>query len=399
MISNTRDLLTILHKNKVLIEEFFEKRDRDIYINDISSDENFLEKIDYLVTVGIVEMNKEPYTLNEILVSFLENMLETNRRVEIRVIGEDLEYLKEKISDYKNRDLAHKQKEYLREMKRILLRINKTIMIGFKVISERVTLEYTTETNYSEKIIELNRYRDKIEELIHVEKETDTVITRELAFFKNSHNYELLQVFYLLANTLRDLRVSLVELQQLVIEYINKAQDKRVFFEKVLRLRELMKNQEIKQKTNIESLAQEDIYEKLFISKAKTLKTQLSLDVIDYYSDDFSQRVARVISDISINQKSVKKAPKVDGEMLNTIFEYSEEVDKYALQRAFKGSNLDLFTFLDNKRYKMEINLEDKLLIYSQMITLFEEEYRYTQKYKRHENYRVLDIYHKVGNL
>jgi len=37
MIKNTTELLTILNKNRLIIEELFEKRDRDIYINDISS--------------------------------------------------------------------------------------------------------------------------------------------------------------------------------------------------------------------------------------------------------------------------------------------------------------------------------------------------------------------------
>lgn len=396
MIGNTKEFLTVLNRNKILIEELFEKRDRDVYLNDIASDINFSEKIEYFVNVGILESEEEPFVLNDVLISFLENMLETNRRVEIQVVNEDLEYLKNKISDYKNRDLLHKQKEYLREIKRTLLRINKTIMMGFKVISERVTLEYTTQTNYIEKIIELNRYRKKIEELISAEKEVDYIIIRELEFFKKSHNKEILQVFYQLSNTLRELRISLVELQQIVIEYINKSQEKKAFFEKVLKLREMIKNQEIKQKTDIEELIQQDRYRQLFIVKEKSFKTQLSLDAVDYYEDEFEERVKRVISDIEISQKTVQKAPKITEELLSSSVEYSDEVDKYALQRVFRGTSLDLFTFLDNKQYQKEMSLEDKLLIYSQMITLFEQEYDYTDNYKLYDNYKILDIYNKI---
>lgn len=395
MIGNTREFLTVLNRNKILIEELFEKRDRDIYLNDISSDINFSEKIEYFVNVGILESEEEPFVLNDVLISFLENMLETNRRVEIQIINEDLEYLKNKISDYKNKDLIHKQKEYLREIKRILLRINKTIILGFKVISERVTLEYTTQTNHTEKIIELNRYRKKIEKLISAEKQVDYVIMREVDFFKNSHNKEVLQVFYLLSNTLRELRTSLVELQQTVIEYINKSQEQKAFFEKILKLREMIKNQKIKQKTDIEELISQDKYTKLFIVKEKSFKTELSLDTVDYYVDEFEERVKRVILDIEISQKTVQKAPRVNTETLNYSIEYSNEVDKYALQRAFRGTSLDLFTFLDNKDYQIKMSLEDKLLLYSQMITLFEQEYDYTEKYKLHDNYKVLDIYNR----
>ncbi|MEA2048062.1 MAG: hypothetical protein U9O64_06390 [Campylobacterota bacterium] len=395
MVVNTAELLTILYKNKNLIEELFEKRDRDIYLHDLSSDADLTDKIEYLVNVGILSMDEEPFMLNDTLTLFLENMLETNRRVEIRVIDEELEYLQEKISDYKNKALLHKQKEYLRAIKRILLRINKTVKQSFKVISERVTLEYTTQTNNSEKIIELNRYREKIEKLIVAEKEIDRVIIRELAFFAKAHNQELLHLFYLLAQTLRELRVSLVELQQIVIEYINKAQRKRAFFEKVLKLQGMIKNQEIKQRTDIELLIQEDRYKKLFIEKEKSFKTQLSLDVLDYYSDVFESRVKNSIDASLLSEKAIKKAPKVDENVLNAMVEYSNEVDQYALQRAFKGTNLDLFTFLDNKRYKRGLTLEEKLLIYAQMITLFEQEYEYTEHYKMYENYRVLDIYNK----
>ncbi|CAA6799385.1 MAG: Unknown protein [uncultured Sulfurovum sp.] len=396
MIGNTKEFLTVLNRNKILIEELFEKRDRDVYLNDIASDINFSEKIEYFVNVGILESEEEPFVLNDVLISFLENMLETNRRVEIQVVNEDLEYLKNKISDYKNRDLIHKQKEYLREIKRTLLRINKTIMMGFKVISERVTLEYTTQTNYIEKIIELNRYRKKIEELISAEKEVDYIIIRELEFFKKSHNKEILQVFYQLSNTLRELRISLVELQQIVIDYINKSQEKKAFFEKVLKLREMIKNQEIKQKTDIEELIQQDRYRQLFIVKEKSFKTQLSLDAVHYYEDEFEERVKRVIFDIEISQKIVQKAPKITEELLSSSIEYSNEVDKYALQRVFRGTSLDLFTFLDNKQYQIEMSLEDKLLIYAQMITLFEQEYDYTDKYKLYDNYKILDIYNKI---
>lgn len=395
MVVNTAELLTILYKNKNLIEELFEKRDRDIYLHDLSSDADLTDKIDYLVNVGILSMNEEPFMLNDTLTLFLENMLETNRRVEIRVIDEELEYLQEKISDYKNKALIHKQKEYLRAIKRTLLRINKTVKQSFKVISERLTLEYTTQTNNSEKIIELNRYREKIEKLIVAEKEIDRVIIRELAFFENAHHQEVLHLFYLLAQTLRELRVSLVELQQIVIEYINKAQRKRAFLEKVLRLQGMIKNQEIKERTDIELLIQEDRYKKLFIDKAKSFKTQLSLDVLDYYSDVFEARVKNSIDASLLSEKAIKKAPKVDENVLDAMVEYSNEVDQYALQRAFKGTSLDLFTFLDNKRYKSGLTLEEKLLIYAQMITLFEQEYEYTEHYKMYENYRVLDIYNK----
>jgi len=395
MIKNTTELLTILNKNKLIIEELFEKRDRDIYINDISSDDSFSDKIEYLLNVGILEMVDEPFALNENLISFLENMLQTNRRIEIRIIGEDLEYLQEKISDYKNRDLTHNQKKYLREIKRTLLRINRAIIVAFKVISERITLEYTTQTDGNEKIIELNRYREKIKELIFIEKEVDHVIKRELAFFKNSHNRELLNIFYLLAKTLRELRVSLVELQQIVIEYINKSEDKRLFFEKVLKLQEMIRNQDIKEKTNIEKLIYQDNSKQLFFLKNKKIKTELSLNILDYYSDDFEKRVKKVISNISIESREIKKAPKLGDETLNSKVEYSYDIDKYALQRAFIGTSLDLFTFLDNKNYNREISLEDKLLLYSQMITLFEKEYEYTKNYKIYDTYRVLDIYNK----
>ncbi len=395
MIRDTTELLKVLYNNRVLIEEFFENRDRDIYLNDIFSDENFFDKIEYLTNIGILEMGDEPFALSETLISFLENMLHTNRRIEIRGISEDLEYLEDKISDYKNKDLIHKQKKYLREIKRTLLRMNRAIVTAFKVISQRVTLEYTTQTDNNEKIIELNRYREKIKELILIEKEVDRVIKRESAFFKNSHNKELLQIFYILAKTLRELRVSLVELQQIIIEYINKSEQKRLFFEKVLKLQEMIKNQNIKEKTNIEELIYQEKYQQLFFSKKRRLKTQLSLDILDYYTDDFEERVKKVISNTSIDEKEVKKAPKIDNEILNTKIEYSYEIDKYALQRAFMGTALDLFTFLNNKSYNIEMSLEDKLLLYSQMITLFEKEYEYAKSYKIYDRYRVLDIYNK----
>jgi len=395
MIKDTTELLTILNKNKLIIEEFFEKRDRDIYLNDISSDDNFSDKIEYLLNVGILEMADEPFSLSETLISFLENMLQTNRRIEIRGISEDLDYLEEKISDYKNRDLIDKQKKYLREITRTLSRINRAIVVAFNVISQRVTLEYTTQTNSSEKVIELNRYREKIKELISTEREVDHVVKRELAFFKNSHNRDLLQTFYILAQTLRELRVSLVELQQIVIEYINKSEQKRLFFEKILKLQEMIKNQEIKEKTNIEKLVQQKSYPELFFLKKRKTKTQLSLNILDYYTEDFEERLKKVISNFSIEDKEIKKAPKIDDESLDSKVEYSYDIDKYALQRAFRGMTIDLFTFLDNKNYEREIELEDKLLLYSQMITLFEKEYEYTKSYKIYDRYRVLDIYNK----
>lgn len=394
MLRSTSELLTILNRHKSVIEELFEKRDRDVYSHDISSTD-FADHIPFFASMGILESEEEPFFLNDILVSFLENMLETNRRIEIGAIHEALHYLKDKISDYKNRDLVHKQKESLREIKRTLFRINKTIMRDFKVISERVTLEYTTQTNHAEKIIELNRYSKNIEALISAEKETDLLIEKEVAFFKNSHNQEVVHVFYLLGNTLRELRISLVELQQTVVEYINKFQEKRAFFEKVLKLKEMIKNQEIKQKTNIEALVNEDSNQKLFIFKVKSFKTQLSLDTLNYYSDDFRERVKKIQSDIVISEKVVQRAPKLDKEAFNTPITYSDEIDKYALQRAFRGTSLDLFTFLDNKRYTIKMTLDTKLLLYSQMITLFEQEYDYTEKYKRYGHYQVLDIYNK----
>ncbi len=389
MISDINRLLSILYSDRKLFESLFEKRNRLVGIHEVTN-EIGEEKLEYLLSAEILSHTDESIELDERVLSFFEEFLETNEDVEIGDVDELLINLKYNIELYRNEtDNEHSRERYLAKIKRILKKIPNLILKNLSLLQLHIGLTYKTQSSHKNKVLELQHYKSKLEKLMNIETKVQKALVHENHFFSVVSSHETVLLSLRLKVRLRELRVSLIELQKQVIEYINKTLHKQHFFEHIIKLKEMKSALEIKEKSNILSLLEMETTP-LFMSKPQRFST--FLDTEEVYEFGFEDMVQKIRHMVPMQKLSVSKAESLDESFFEAEDELLYRIDTDALHSEFLGSKSDLFGFLDAKEFQVEQDLEAKITLYCQLALMYESEYDFSDERRKIEQYEYLVI-------
>ncbi len=389
MISDINRLLSILYLDRKLFESLFEKRNRLVGIHEVTN-EIGEEKLEYLLSAEILSHTDESIELDERVLSFFEEFLETNEDVEIGDVDELLINLKYNIELYRNEtDNEHSRERYLAKIKRILKKIPNLILKNLSLLQLHIGLTYKTQSSHKNKVLELQHYKSKLEKLMNIETKVQKALVHENHFFSVVSSHETVLLSLRLKVRLRELRVSLIELQKQVIEYINKTLHKQHFFEHIIKLKEMKSALEIKEKSNILSLLEMETTP-LFMSKPQRFST--FLDTEEVYEFGFEDMVQKIRHMVPMQKLSVSKAESLDESFFEAEDELLYRIDTDALHSEFLGSKSDLFGFLDAKEFQVEQDLEAKITLYCQLALMYESEYDFSDERRKIEQYEYLVI-------
>ena len=389
MIADISRLLSVLHSDRKLLESLFEKRNSLVSIHDVSA-EIGEDKLEYLINAEILNHTDDSIELDERILSFFEEFLETNEDVEIGDVDELLINLKYNIELYQNeKDNEHSRERYLGKIKRILKKIPNMILKNLSLLQLHIGLTYKTQSSHKNKILELQHYKGKLEKMMNIELKVQKALLKESNFFNIVSSHEAVLLSLRLKVRLRELRVSLIELQKQVIEYINKTLHKQHFFEHIIKLKEMKSALEIKEKSNLLLLLEMETTP-LFMSKPQRISTFLDTETV--YEFGFEALVEKLQHIIPLQKSSVLKAEALD----ESFFEDDEKaqymIDTDALHEEFMTSSLDLFSFIDAKTFTQEQSLEEKITLYCQLALMNEADYAFSQTREKIEQYEYLII-------
>jgi len=390
LISDISKLLSTLNSERQLFESLFEKRNRLVVWHEVSSLVGE-DKLEYLLNTELLTQTDDSIELDERVLSFFEEFLETNEDVEIGDVDELLINLKYNIELYQNeKDNEHSRERYLGKIKRILKKIPNMILKNLSLLQLHIGLTYKTQSSHKNKVLELEHYKLKLDKLMNIEVKVQKALRHEESFFKLVSSHETVLLSLRLKVRLRELRVSLIELQKQVIEYINKTLHKQHFFEHIIKLKEMKSALEIKEKTNLLKLLEMQTTP-LFMSKP--LRLSSFLDTEEVYEFGFSEMVQKLRHVVPRVKFSVSKAEELE----ESFFEAEEKaqfmIDTDALHEEFLESKSDLFSFINTKTFTVEQNLEDKITLYCQLALMYESEYDFNEiKREKIEQYEYLYI-------
>jgi len=389
LITNINRLLSVLYSDRKLFESLFEKRNSLVGMHEVANELGD-DKLEYLINAEVLSLTDESIELDERVLSFFEEFLETNEDVEIGDVDELLINLKYNIELYLNeKDNEHSRERYLGKIKRILKKIPNMILKNLSLLQLHIGLTYKTQSSHKNKVLELTHYKTKLEKLMNIEQKVQKALLHEAEFFNMVSSHETVLLSLRLKVRLRELRVSLIELQKQVIEYINKTLHKQHFFEHIIRLKELKNTLEIKEKSNILSLFETDTTP-LFMMKPERFST--FLDTEEIYDFGFEEMVQKLQHIIPLQKASSLKADALD----DSFFEHEDEtqylIDTDALHEAFMQSNTDLLSFIDKREFEVEQSLEDKVTLYCQLALMYENDYDFSDEKKKIEQYEYLLI-------
>ncbi len=379
----------MLHTDRKLFESLFEKRNRMVGFHEVSN-EIGEERLEYLINAEILNRTDDSIELDERILSFFEEFLETNEDVEIGDVDELLINLKYNIELYQNeKENEHSRERYLGKIKRILKKIPNMILKNLSLLQLHIGLTYKTQSSHKNKILELQHYKGKLEKMMNIEAKVQKALLNEAGFFNVVSSYETVLLSLRLKVRLRELRVSLIELQKQVIEYINKTLHKQHFFEHIIKLKEMKSALEIKEKSNILALLEMETTP-LFMSKPQRITT--FLDTEEVYEFGFEEMVQKLQHTIPVQKTSVLKAEALDGSFFEDEEKAQYMIDTDALHEAFMDSQEDLFTFIDTKAFEVEQSLEEKITLYCQLALMYEADYSFSETRQKIEQYEYLII-------
>lgn len=389
MIADISRLLSLLYTDRKLFESLFEKRNRQVDFHEVAS-EIGEERLEYLVLAELLSHSDEGIELDERILSFFEEFLETNEDVEIGDVDEPLINLRYNIELYQNeKENEHSRERYLGKIKRILKKIPNTILKNLSLLQLHIGLTYKTQSSHKNKLLELQHYKMKLEKLISIEAKVEKALGNESHFFNTVSSHETVLLSLRLKARLRALRVSLIELQKQVIEYINKTLHKQHFFEHIIKLKELKNAMELKEKSNILSLLDADTTP-LFMARPQRFST--FLDTESVYDFGFENMVVKLRHMLPLQHMPSNRSEAVE----ESFFEQEDAnvfmVDTDALHEDFLSSKTDLFSFIDAKEFSKEQSLEEKITLYCQLALMYESDYEFSSETKEIEEYQYLLI-------
>ncbi len=391
MLTTVELLLKTLNTNRDILESLFEKRNRIVYIHEVLTDISN-EKLLFLEEVELLNINDNIIELDSKVIDFFEEFLDTSNDISIGDIDEQLENLFHFIGIYQNEiDFTIKQ-ENIKKIRRILKKIPNMILKSLTQLSLHVGLTYKTQTNFKNKVKELEFYQVKLQRLIVIEQKVNKTLLVHKSFFINLYDMELVQLESNLKIRLRELRIYLIELQKDVTEYINRTLEKISFWQHIIKLKTLKDNYELKEKTNIISLCEESL-PLAFSNSILNVKTQLDSELL--YEKDFILKVKKLLQ----NKKLSKPKQIISGKIDDIYFDKEKLqkniIDTQKLNKEFLQTSYNLFEFIEFKKFNIEINFNKRVELYCKMLLEFESDYNFTSKHQISNNIRHLVVYPK----
>lgn len=393
MLMDVRRLLRMLASESLMLETLFVRRDGIVTLSQLQelSREGSVER---LVENGLLVSDGTTVGLDEDVRTFFEAVLDSSDEIEIGNIAELIDEISSKIALYDNVDSRGLRQRYISRIERILKKIPMMVSKSLVKLHQHIHLTYKSADTYDVKRMELDYYKEKLGLLVTIDRRLETTLTQEAGFFKNSAPQSTSARYYELKAHMTQMRISLVDLQRQVVDYINKISPDVGFFRHITRLKALKNSYEIKERTNIVDQVRQ-VPAALALLPRIAFSTQLEKEYA--HSVDFADFVERWSQQRDKVLPTKRSAAEIDAAYLDEkgIEEYV--VDTEGLHRAFLASEHDLFTFIMEQDLGVGQDLDDRLSTYCDMAGIYAKEYLLTEETGEYGDYHYLMIYPKEG--
>ena len=391
--NSIRELLNILSRGNRLIAEMFEKRKLPAYRYEHAMGllEDNEDTIKLLVSKNIIIQNGTYLELDDRFLNFFEDILEVNEEINTSYINENIQQVKEYAAYYLQSNTDSERFKYLRNVKSILQKIGRSTLRNIIDVNRNIDNAFKTEPNYKIKLAKLENYKQKLEAIQILVEQTERLLSEdEFTFFKIANDEGLKDIRNQLILDLTESRHNLIETRRQIIEYINQIKYQSKFIEKLKQLKYLRDQFEIKHKTNILQVLSEN--NALVFEKKPSYRLKLSIDNLQ------RDEIYALIQKVRSNYKSAINPLKNIAENLTSQDQKSETekeiyIDLYKVRNDFKRSGKHLFEFLMNYQFVREVAFEERVTIYCQIISMFEDELDLSDEFLTQNNIEYAVVY------
>ena len=392
--SSIKELLSSLHKEERLISAMFKERKSFSYKYDyalelVDNDENRLQK---LLNRAVIRQNGNNLEMDDLFLQFFEQVLDANEEINTSYINENINIVKQNILYYFNETNEQRKYNYLRKIKSTLRNIGNTTLRNVVDLKRNVDNTFKNEPNYKNKRAKLINLDSKRKDITALIEQTERLISEsEVTFFAMATDEELNRIIIQLKMQLQKCTHNLIEIERQVIDFLNRIQYQNNVFEKLRQLKYLKDQFILESSTDIRAVLSADnavIFE-------PNPQYPLKLSVAFLQSND---EVFESIRKIALRmQTGVASARPVAGsiseEYLETQIEEEIQISLEEVKNGFVASAYSLFDFLLNYNFAREVSFDEKITLFCQLISQYEDVFEISDRFQEMENTEFAIVY------
>ena len=394
--SNIKELVSALNREHKLLSEMFKKRKSASYKYEYALDlvENDANRIQYLLSRSVIRQNGNNLEIDDEFLQFFELVLDANEEINTSYINDNLEKVKQNIDYYFNEPNEQRKYEYLRTVKNTLRKLGTITLRNVVDLKRNIDNTFKNEPTFKikrSKLINLDNKRKDITKLI---AQTENLIAEDnVTFFNMATDEELRRVIVLLKIQLGKCTHNLIEIERQIIDFLNQIQHQSNVIEK-LRLIKYLKDQFILETTTDfkSNLAQTN---SVIFEPKPSYPVKLSLEFLQSDEEAFASilKIAkRVKAGVSLKRPV---AEKISSEYLETQIEEEIQINLEEVKNGFVASSYNLFDFLMNYKFAKEVSFEERVTIYCQLISQYENVFEITDKFEERKEIEFAMVYPK----
>lgn len=394
--TSIKELLSTLVREHRLLSEMFEKRKTLSYKFDFALElvDYNEERIQYLVSRSVIRLNGSFLEIDDQFLQFFEQVLEVNEEINIASINTNIQNVKENILYYLKENNESRRYNYLRMVKNALRKIGNITLRNVVDLKRNIDITFKNEPNYKVK-------KSKLEILDHKRIDINTLIEQtygliseeEQTFFKSALDDELSGIITYVKLQLNECRHNLIEIQKQVIEYLNQIKYQSIIIEKLRQLKYLKDQFTIRAATDIDLIVLKNLDAIFEPNPVYPLK--LSLETLQSDSEAYASilRVGkRTRTDVRIR---MPLAGNLSAAYLQDGIEEEIQINLEEVRNSFIASGNNLFDFVMGYQFEKEISFEEKVTVFCQLISQYENSFTLTDRYHSAQEVEFAMVYPK----
>lgn len=394
--SNIKELVSALNREHKLLTEMFKKRKSASYKYEYALDlvDNDDNRIQYLLNRSVIRQNGNNLEIDDQFIQFFELVLEANEEINTSYINANLEKVKQNIDYYFNEANEQRKYEYLRIIKNTLRKLGTITLRNVVDLKRNIDNTFKNEPNYKNKKAKLLNLDSKRKDITKLISQTEILITEdEVTFFNSATDEELGRIIVQLKMQLGKCTHNLIEIERQIINFLNQIQFQSNVIEK-LRLIKYLKDQfTLETTTDLKEILA--VNDALIFEPNPAYPLKLSLEYLQADEDAFASivKIAKRLKAGTTLKRPV--AEKISSEYLETQIEEEIQINLEEVKNGFVASSYNLFDFVLNYDFAKEVSFDERVTIYCQLISQYENIFEVTEKFEEKMEIEFAMVYPK----
>lgn len=394
--SNIKELVSALNKEQKLLTEMFKKRKSASYKYEYALDlvDNDDNRIQYLLNRSVIRQNGNNLEIDDEFLQFFEIVLDANEEINTSYINDNLEKVRQNIDYYFNEPNEQRKYEYLRTIKNTLRKLGTITLRNVVDLKRNIDNTFKNEPTYKNKRAKLLNLDVKRKDITKLITQTEKLISEDdVTFFNTATDEELRRVIVQLKIQLGKCTHNLIEIERQIIDFLNQIQYQSNVIEKLRMIKYLKDQFTLETTTDIKSILA--VNDSVIFEPNPTYKLKLSLEYLQT-DDEVLASIKKIANrlKVGINLKR-PVAEKISSEYLETQIEEEIQINLEEVKNGFVASSYNLFDFIMLYNFAKKVSFEDRVTIYCQLISQYEDIFEITDKFEEKQEIEYAMVYPK----